>query len=270
MSAPRMSVDDARATGVSLPLGFASRLTVRPTARSAIVRGLLVALVGALCLTASISARAEATGIDLEGTWYVLTHYRDDATAEPDADRWSDRIWRFERRGRRLVWTEYAIVVFRDQAGRFEMLGSSRASRVLHAWRPNDRQLAEIREGLRTNARGIRTKTLRGSPEKGYGSGGGLRAESTSVIGYQESWTIEGLPDEPVFARSDLMGSGRTEDLEGRTEYATEQVLDGGARLRGRFARDGHQEGSFEMMRAGDVESVGPNERQSDRPLGTP
>ena len=106
-----------------------------PRARS--ILSALVAAVGILVLAPVGAARAQATPVDLAGTWYVLVHYRDEATANPQAKRWEDKIWTFERRGSRLHWTEYPIVVFHDENGRFENLGTSRARRILHAWEPN-------------------------------------------------------------------------------------------------------------------------------------
>ena len=47
-------------------------------------------LAGVLCATALVTsplATAAAPSLDLMGTWYVLIHYRDEATGAPDADR---------------------------------------------------------------------------------------------------------------------------------------------------------------------------------------
>ena len=90
-----------------------------------------------------------------------------------------------------------------------------------------------------------------------------MRSQSASIIGYHETWTIEGLPDLPVFAKTDVMGSGRTEDAEGRTEYATTEVR--GDVLEGAYQRDGHQRGTFRMIRAGEVKGVGTQRSQSER-----
>ena len=42
-----------------------------------------------LWLVAAAPARAE---FDVQGTWFVLVHYRDSRTASPDADRWEDLV----------------------------------------------------------------------------------------------------------------------------------------------------------------------------------
>ena len=198
---------------------------------------------------------AAFTEEELLGTWFVLIHYRNSETANPDADRWEDKIWTFEKRGSRLRWTEYPIVVFGDQTGRFERYRGVR-SRVLAAWQPNSAQQAQIDGGLEINSRGSKSKSLRGTLAKGYKSTGRLRTQSASIIGYMENWSITGGPDKPVFARDDMMGSGRTENMEGRTEYATQEILDGGRLLRGLYERDGIRKGTFQMMRAGDVTRV--------------
>jgi len=206
-----------------------------------------------------------APAIDLLGTWYVLVHYKDQSTNNPEFERWLDRIWVFESKGSRLQWTEYPIVVFRNETGRFEGLGTNRQRRVLDFWEPAPDQWLNIQEGLEVNPRGAKIKTLRGSPERGYKSMGALRTASASVIGYHEAVSIQDLEAMPVFARDDVMGSGRSEMMEGRTEYATTKISAEGSLLEGRYRRDGNQEGSFRMMRAGDVANVGTKKTQQQR-----
>ena len=106
-------------------------------------RRLAVLAIAFGCLSSTI-ARADVTdreALDLVGTWHVLIHYTDDHTHDPSQMRWDDKVWVFEPTGSRLRWTEYPIVVFRDQAGRFEILGSRRV-RVLHGWELNEAQRA--------------------------------------------------------------------------------------------------------------------------------
>lgn len=210
--------------------------------------GLLAAGLG----LAGLSRSAAATDVDLLGTWYVLVHYQDRSTANPDAWHWEDRVWRFERKGSRLRWVEYPIVVFTDETGRFEG-----RQRVLAAWEPNEGQWKEIRSGLQVNSRGSKSKSLRKS--KGgaeWKTVGGMQIGSASTIGYFEDWYITGLPDAPVFTRDDVLGSGRAEEMEGRTRFTTTEVLDGGNELRGTFNRDGTREGIFRMVRSGESRGI--------------
>ncbi len=203
-------------------------------------------------------------GVDLIGTWHVLVHYRDDHTVRPEQERWDDRVWVFERSGSRLRWTEYPIVVFSDETGRFERRSTGQYARVLHAWEPNAKQLADIHSGLQYNTRGSKSKTLRGSDADGWASQRRSGAISASVITYTENWMIEGMPARPVFTRTDVMGSARTENVEGVTQYATDEVDAGGDVLRGTFERDGSRHGTFRMMRAGAVTTV-KDRSQSER-----
>ena len=54
------------------------------------------------------------------------------------------------------------------------------------------------------NPRGMKSKSLRGSDAEGWASASRARAASASVITYTENWSIEGMPDRPVFrSRSD-------------------------------------------------------------------
>jgi hypothetical protein len=143
----------ARAAVAALAVWIFARL--RLAARAAVAA--LAVLFGA------VSAGAEPS-VDLIGTWHVLVHYRDDHTVRPEQERWEDKAWVFERSGSRLRWTEYPIVVFSDETGRFERRQTGQYARVLHAWEPNAKQLEDIRRGLEYNTRGSKSKTLRGEP----------------------------------------------------------------------------------------------------------
>lgn len=199
---------------------------------------------------------ASATDVDLLGTWHVLIHYTDDNAHDTSAWRWDDRVWVFSKAGTKLRWTEYPIVVFRDQSGRFGMIGTNRASRIIHAWEPNEAQQAQIRDGLEVNPRGKKSKTLRGSNDKGWASSGSRGAASASVITYSEEWTIEGMPERPIFQRADILGSALTESMEGLTRYATTEVSPDGNVISGTFERDGTRHGRFRMTRAGPAGDV--------------
>ena len=230
---------------------------LRHSARIGVARlGLLFVASVTIPLGVALAESVE-TPLELEGTWYVLVNYRDAESERSDADLWEDKVWTFEKKGSRLEWTEYPIVIFRDESERFESLASGRKARVERAWQPRPEQLEEIRSGLRVNSRGSKAKTLRGSAERGFRSGGSIRAESASIIGFSESWEISQLDSHPVFRRSDQMGSIRTESLEGATVYETREILAQGAELKGRFERDDVQTGSFRMLRAGSVTIVG-------------
>jgi hypothetical protein len=219
-----------------------------------------------IALAAAVLSPGASAGeaVDLVGTWHVLVHYRDDHSAHPEQDRWEDKLWVFERSGSRLRWIEYPLVVFADDTGRFERRATGQYARVLHAWEPNEKQLAEIEGGLQYNTRGSKAKTLRGSDAKGWASQRRSQAASASVITYTENWSIDGLPERPVFTRTDIMGSARTENVEGVTQYTTLEVAAGGDVLRGTYERDGVRRGTFRMMRAGAV-TVVKDRTQSER-----
>ena len=228
------------------------------------IRARKVAALWIAAVALSIHPAAAQAEVDLLGTWYVLIHYRDSATNNPDFDRWLDRIWQFEKKGSRIQWTEYPIVVFQDQAGRFERFRGVR-SRVLAYWEPNANQRGQIRAGLEINTRGSKTKSLRGSPTKGYRSTSRMRAQSASVIGYVENWSVEDLQANPVFTFDDIMGSGRTESMEGRTRYTTTAVGDDGNLLEGTYNRDGTRIGTFQLMRAGQVARVADKSKKVEK-----
>lgn len=233
-------------------------------------RRIAALLVGVLLPTfvgVLVPTSAGAIGMeDLLGSWHVLVHYKDSGSDHPDRERWVDRVWKFEREGDRILWTDYPIVVFDDETGRFERLGTNRQSRVLHFWEPNESQIENVQSGLEVNQRGAKSKTLRLDDEGVWTSATRARPESMNFISYVENWSIAGLPDAPVFERSDSLSSGMTETLEGTARYTTTAVGPDGLLLSGRFERDGTQEGTFRMMRSGGTQWVkgsgkSPNER---------
>lgn len=226
-----------------------------PVSPLAIAASLLC--VGVALALPKSAASDEAAGLELLGAWHLTIHYRDRASEDPDAKRWDDRLWRFEQRGSRLEWTEFPIVVFEDPRGRFVPGPNERPARTVGFWEPSEAQLAEIARGPVVNPRRARSKGLRGSRREGYRSAGGLRSDSVSVIGYSESWSIEGLDALPVFTQDATMGSGRTQDVQGRTRYVTERIVAEGRELRGRFERDGTRHGRFVLRRAGEPDVMG-------------
>ncbi len=234
------------------------------------------AVLAALLWLSPASAAAET--LDLIGTWFVLIHYRDSMTANPDADRWEDKVWKIEKKGSRLQWTEYPIVVFSDGSGRFGRVGGNARARLLRKWEPNESQMAEILDGPQVNSRGSKTKSLRGSPKRGYKSTSARRSTSALTVGYQETWSIDDPTGLPVFTRDDALGTEAalaTESdavVSGRTRYATLEVQGGGDVLEGSYARDENKKGSFRLIRAGaarGIESDGrsPNDRQFENAM---
>ena len=187
--------------------------------------------------------------IELLGSWYVLIHYRSQARGEPELSQWDDRVWRFERRGTQLRWSELPSPLFADESGRFEALESGRSARTLGFWEPNAAQRLEIGRGVATSRLGVRGKGLRGSERAGYRSAQSPRAQSASVVGYSESWRIEGLLDLPVFTQEAQMRSARTDGLQGVTRYEVREIRNAGDELRGRYQRDGIRSGQFRLLR---------------------
>ena len=231
------------------------------------LRGIAFSL--ACCLLAASPALPAEEGaadpeVDLTGTWHVLVHYRDSDAADKEVLRWDDRIWVFERKGSRLRWTEYPIVVFGDRTGRFERSAHGQR-RVLHPWEPNAAQARQIVEGLEFNTRGSKSKSLRRKRSGDWQSSGSAQVRSASVVGYHEVWTIELASGVPSFIRDDVLGSERAESMSGRTLYRGLALSDGGDRVDGDFARDESRRGTFRMVRAGTAGSVGTKRSQKER-----
>ena len=211
-------------------------------------RALTAAAVAALVLVLPLTAAAE---LDLTGSWHVLIHYRDDSTSHPERDRWLDRLWVFAEKNGKLYWTEYPIVVFSDESGRFERRSSGQYARVLGNWEPSEPQMANIQAGLQTNSRGSKKKKLKGSDAEGWKSTYRARPGSASVVTYQENWSVDEATGLPVFTQEDVMSSVRTETLEGVTQYTTKGLENGGEVLVGSYSRDGTRHGTFRMTRSG-------------------
>ena len=162
----------------------------------------------------------------------MLVHYKDAHAGNADAERWEDRVWVFEREGTGLRWTEYPIVVFDDESGRFERREHRSVRAHPHFWEPSEAQLADIRDGLQVNSRGSKTKTLRGSDAKGWSSGRRAGSASASVVSYRRSGRSRARRALPIFTRSDLMGSGRSRLARGHHRVHHGEGREGGL-LRG-------------------------------------
>ena len=61
--------------------------------------------ISCVVLALALAPSPAAAAVDLIGTWFVLIHYRDSMTANPDSDRWEDKVWKIEQKGSRLQWT---------------------------------------------------------------------------------------------------------------------------------------------------------------------
>lgn len=218
-----------------------------------------VALLAAACLAASSGTAEEP--LDLSGTWFVLIHYTDPESAHPDAQRWKDLVWVFARKGSRLEWSEYSIVIFEDQTGRFESISGNPRSRVLEAWKPTLSQLEDLEKGPRVNPRGARIKTLSGSDARGWKSSRRRTQTSASVMGYHENLSIKDLDSLPVFERSDAVGNSRASKDGGTTLYEVSEIKLDGRRMVGRYERDGRQEGRFEMRRTAPIRGLEKREK---------
>jgi len=219
-----------------------------------------LAALAAAC--AALAAAGPAAAVDLVGTWHVLVHYKDRTAPNPDAERWEDRVWVFEREGDRLRWVDYPIVVFSDESGRFERLGTNRAARRLVYWTPSPEQQAELARGPKVNSRGSKSKSLRAAGDGWESTTSQQR--SASYLTYEERWTVD-AKERPVFTRTDVLGGALAEDAEGRTRWETQQVENGGAVLRGRYDRDGTREGTFVMTRVGAVQKLEPTSEEAQR-----
>jgi len=212
--------------------------------------GLVLVLLGAGCWVAAVEAgQPAAFPEDLYGEWYVLVHYTDAAAEDTEQQHWDEAIWRIAPEGGRLLWSILSRVEFEDARGRFASLPGGRLARSLGAWTPDAAQRREIAKGLRVSEEGSLRKTLRGTPEDGYRSTGRMRADSASVIGYAEQWTIEAERGLPIFTREATMGAARVETAEGLTRFHALERSSDGRELRGRYARDEALAGVFRMIR---------------------
>ena len=227
-------------------------------------------LLGLFCLLLIGAPAAEATKpIDLEGTWYVLVHYTDPKTANPDAMRWLDLVWVFEKKGTRLEWTEYPLVIFDDSRGRFEALGTNHQSRVLEAWEPNAQQRESLAKGPQVSQRGKRVKSLRGSNPSGWKTPPRRNTGGVSVMTYHENLTIEDLDGYPLFLRQDVVGNGTGGDTSAGKRYQVDAIEGKGSRLLGQYERDDRQTGRFQMRRTPPTRGVAPK-NEDDKPLILP
>ena len=191
-------------------------------------------------------SRSEAPS--LLGTWYVLIHYRREESPYPRRWYWDERVWTFHREGDTLAWTEYTLVKFEDQKGRFEHLRTSRARRLLGAWTPNRRQRLQLETGIGVIGRGSRRKLLTGDATVGWKSAVLEHGAAPGQKGYAEDWRIDVLEGLPEFRlTTQLQHWGGAREL-GASIYRAEEKDRRGAELRGTYLSGDDRRGRFRMM----------------------
>lgn len=199
---------------------------------------------------------------NLEGSWFVLVHYKDSATSNHDSDRWLDKVWTFKHKGSRLTWIEYPIVVLESSVGRFESYKGNPRSRILAKWEPNQSQLDELLEGPRVNTRGSKSKSLRGSDARGWKSAGRNRVAGINVMGFHETWSIGPDAEGRAFTIAEVLGNDARGNSEGKTTYTTVSTNAAGNEYTGTFNRDGTRIGSFRMFRTAKIRPLKSSEEE--------
>ena len=200
------------------------------------------------CCTLAIAlllAAQTARAVELEGTWYLLVHYRDASSSNPDALRWEDRVWHFQREGERLLWTDYELVNFVDARGRFE-----RDRRVVGPWEPSRSQRREIERGLFANPRGARVLALEQREEGEWRTrvdSDALR-KSRAVMSFGLAGSIAGARDLPTFSIDEMLHRPDSIASLSRTVMTTESASTSGDQLTGSYTRGGTRTGSFRMV----------------------
>ena len=164
-------------------------------------------------IAARVGAESPAP-FDVEGTWHVLVHFKDQATHNPDVERWEDRVWVLRREGTQLRWIDYAIVAFDHRSGRFGSVAGNPRARILHYWEPNGAQQAELMRGPKVNSRGSREKLLSASADGWRSSSTASRAGAMTIT-FTANWFIDDASGLQRFRMEDVMGSAMTESLEG-------------------------------------------------------
>jgi hypothetical protein len=203
----------------------------------------------------------------VEGLWYVLIHYTDDHATDPAAWHWEDHLWSLQRKEQTLIWRDFPIVIFDDVTGRFERVGPNPLSKVSGAWEPDPGQLENIVSGLMLNERGSQSKRLKpvsqgkadveenGERRILWESPGAAPATSASMVTFSSTWRIEEAEGMPIFSWNDMLGSGRAESMEGRTEFRCERIDEKGV-IHGGFDRDGVRHGYFRLYPSGEVQPL--------------
>jgi hypothetical protein len=186
-----------------------------------------------------------ARGVELEGIWYVLVHYRDASSSNPDALRWEDRIWHFQREGERLLWTDYGLLRFVDTRGRFE-----RNRRVMGPWEPSRSQRREIERGLFANPRGARVLALEQVEEGGWRTRADSDAlrKSRSVMSFGLAASVAGARDLPTFTVDEMLHRPGSIASLSHTVMVTKSASTSDDWLTGSYTRSGTRTGTFRMV----------------------
>jgi hypothetical protein len=199
---------------------------------------------GAVAL-AFLLAAAAARAVELEGTWYLLVHYRDATSADPDAVRWEDRVWDFQREGELLLWTDYEIVNFVDRRGRFD-----RNRRVVGPWEPTRSQRREIERGLFVNPRGARVLALEQTREAVWRtrSDADTLRKSRAPMSFGLAGSVERNREFPVFTIDEMLHRPGSVASLSKTVVTAESASSSGDQLTGSYRRGETRTGSFRML----------------------
>jgi hypothetical protein len=194
---------------------------------------------------ALLLAPPAARGFELEGTWYVLVHYRDASSSNPDALRWEDRVWHFQREGERLLWTDYELVDFVDARGRFE-----RNRRVVGPWEPSRSQRREIARGLFANPRGARVLALEQTEDGEWRTRADSDAlrKSRAAMSFGLAGSLAQTRGLPVFATDEMLHHPGSIISLSHTVMTTKSASASGDRLTGDYTRSGTRTGVFRMV----------------------
>ncbi len=204
-------------------------------------------LVGLWLLLAPLGVPAgpqEPPLLDLSGEWYVLLHYRDGNSPDPDGVRFRDFGWSIQQGEGEIVFRTYPYVVFEEELEQLRK-GYMRAA---ERWDPDPATMARLREELPVSPRAATSERLLGSRAVGFrspssGPGG------VNTLTFTRDWRVRFEPGVVRVEIEDALGGHQGfEEMHETTVYEIQERT-GPGELRGVY-REGKREGTFRMLRA--------------------
>jgi hypothetical protein len=205
---------------------------------------------GALAVAGVARAQADAppvdlTKVDLNGSWYVLIHYKDSQSEDKSITKFKDFVWTIEQTANTLTWEQYPYVIFSEDA---EVV-RRQAMRGHTAWEPDEAQWAQLKLAVDVSSRALTRKRMTGSVEKGWKSLAPLGSGGLNTMSFTRNWDVGFKPDKiSIVIVDSLSGATGLGGIEESTTFEVTQRVSPGE-LRGTY-EEGTKRGTFRMVRS--------------------
>ncbi len=212
--------------------------------------GLALCVVAALAASGASAETGDApatdlTKVDLNGSWYVLIHYKDEQSEDKSITKFKDFVWTIEQTANTLTWEHYPYVLFPEDA---ELI-RRQAMRGHTAWEPDESQWTHLKSAIDVSSRALTRKRMTGSVAQGWKSLAPLGSGGLNTMSFSRNWDVGFKPDKVSIVIVDsLSGATGLGGIEEATTYEIRERTSPGE-FRGTY-EEGSKRGTFRMVRS--------------------